>query len=524
MPTATNNDLERRELAALLDSGIFNRAPSLAQLLTYICQKHFDGQGSFIKEYNIAVEALGRTAEFDQKRDSIVRVEAHRLRKRLKEYYEGAGSDHQIRIAIPPGQYAPKFIYQNETSTQMVPAPSPAVHELLPPPSHQQLETIQNQPREFTAAKPRQLNASAAILLVTVATALVAGTFVIVSRPTPLASPAIAGAMTLPLEPGSAIPAEEIRILAGSSKAYVDRFGRTWQKDAFFEGGTVMATPNHTIWGTGDARIYQSRREGAFSYAIPLKPGPHELRLHFAEVIYGEANIAGGGESSRLFNVRVNGKPAINELDLVADAGPSTADVRVLKDIYPAKDGLLHLEFDPITSLPILNAIEITPGIPGKLRPIRIVAREQTYTDKDGQSWQQDRYYRGGQLVLRPPGAVSGAKDPEIYRGERYGNLTYSIPVAPGRYGLILHFAEAWFGPDKPTRGGIGSRIFDILCNGVALARSFDIYKEAGGSDRALVKTFHGLDPNTQGKLCISMVPIRNYGCVNAIEVIDETP
>src|SRR5689334_16170968 len=101
---------EQDELNAILASGILNRAPNLAQLLTYVCAKYFEGAAEQIKEYNIAVEALGRPADFDQKRDSIVRVEAHRLRKRLREYYEADGADHAIRIDIPPGQYAPRFL------------------------------------------------------------------------------------------------------------------------------------------------------------------------------------------------------------------------------------------------------------------------------------------------------------------------------------------------------------------------------------------------------------------------------
>src|SRR5690242_7305334 len=80
--------LERAELEALLASGIFNRAPNLVQILTYICAKYFEGSREEIKEYSNAVEALGRSPDFDQRRDSIVRVEAHRLRKRLREYYE----------------------------------------------------------------------------------------------------------------------------------------------------------------------------------------------------------------------------------------------------------------------------------------------------------------------------------------------------------------------------------------------------------------------------------------------------
>src|SRR2546423_9905543 len=110
MQAAADFHREKHELDAILASGILNRAPNLAHLLSYVCAKYFEGAAEQIKEYNIAVEALGRPADFDQKRDSIVRVEAHRLRKRLREYYEADGADHAIRIDIPPGQYAPRFL------------------------------------------------------------------------------------------------------------------------------------------------------------------------------------------------------------------------------------------------------------------------------------------------------------------------------------------------------------------------------------------------------------------------------
>jgi hypothetical protein len=52
--------------------------------------------------------------------------------------------------------------------------------------------------------------------------------------------------------------------------------------------------------------------------------------------------------------------------------------------------------------------------------------------------------------------------------------------------------------------------------------RRFDIFKEAGGPDRAVDRTFHKLHPNAPGKLVISWVPVDNHACVYAIEVIDE--
>ena len=71
--------------------------------------------------------------------------------------------------------------------------------------------------------------------------------------------------------------------------------------------------------------------------------------------------------------------------------------------------------------------------------------------------------------------------------------------------------------------GGVGSRVFDILCNGLALHRNFDLFKEARGAGRAVTWSSHGLEPDAQGKLAISLAPVRNYACVNAIEVVDES-
>src|SRR6266446_3854459 len=110
MQLQATHEQAKAELNAVLNSGWFAHAPSLAQFLSYVCSKCLEGQANHIKEYNIAVEALGRPADFDQKRDSIVRVEAHRLRKRLRQYYEADGAGHALRIDIPSGQYAPRFL------------------------------------------------------------------------------------------------------------------------------------------------------------------------------------------------------------------------------------------------------------------------------------------------------------------------------------------------------------------------------------------------------------------------------
>ena len=85
-----------------------------------------------------------------------------------------------------------------------------------------------------------------------------------------------------------------------------------------------------------------------------------------------------------------------------------------------------------------------------------------------------------------------------------------------------LKFSEGHYGHQNTGVGGLGSRVFDVYCNGVALLRNFDIYREAGGEGRPLDRTFSGIRPNAQGKVILSFVPIKGMACVNGIEVVEE--
>ena len=107
---STTLEKKRAELQAVLQSPLFVRSPTLTHLLSHLCEKTFAGEGDQIKEYSIAVDVFGRPDSFDQDVDSIVRVEANRLRKRLAEYYSGEGASHRMRITVPVGQYIPVFV------------------------------------------------------------------------------------------------------------------------------------------------------------------------------------------------------------------------------------------------------------------------------------------------------------------------------------------------------------------------------------------------------------------------------
>jgi hypothetical protein len=83
----------------------------LQQMLRYLAQTTFDRNEEALKEYTIGVEALGRPADFDPKVDPIVRVQIHRLRQKLKEYYDSEGLHDAIAIEIPKGRHLPVFHY-----------------------------------------------------------------------------------------------------------------------------------------------------------------------------------------------------------------------------------------------------------------------------------------------------------------------------------------------------------------------------------------------------------------------------
>lgn len=109
MPSITAESIsweaERTELHTVLQAPIFVRSPALSHLLSYLCEKTFAGETNEIKEYSIALDVFDRRDSFAQDTDSIVRVEANRLRKRLSEYYarDGAAdprSHHNSRGAV----------------------------------------------------------------------------------------------------------------------------------------------------------------------------------------------------------------------------------------------------------------------------------------------------------------------------------------------------------------------------------------------------------------------------------------
>jgi hypothetical protein len=99
----------QRQIQKILHSASFRNASMLQHLLQYLAAKAFDSGSDGLKEYTIGVEAFGRPHDFDPKTDTIVRVQIHRLRQKLKEYYDSDGTHDPVGIDIPKGHYLPTF-------------------------------------------------------------------------------------------------------------------------------------------------------------------------------------------------------------------------------------------------------------------------------------------------------------------------------------------------------------------------------------------------------------------------------
>jgi hypothetical protein len=509
---------QRAELKAVLESRYFTRAPTLARLLSHLCEGLFAGEANRIKEYSIGVEVFHRGSSFDQDSDSIVRVEANRLRKRLAEYYAGEGATHRLHIAIPLGQYVPEFESAPPRQSKSPLTPADARRSGI-------WSVVTGRATRWIRQPGRRAWWLAASLLVVV---LGVALFFLRQAKQPPAVPISNQASAQPPEAQIGPPmGEEVRILAGSGRSLVDHAGKLWSADTWFDGGTAVKSPVQHIWRTQDPGFYRTSRQGQFRYKIPLKWGIYELRLHFAETVYDPESTGTGGEGSRILAVRANGKTLLSRFDIVADAGGSRiADVKVFPDIAPAPDGLLYLEFSGEDGKPaILSAIEILPGLRGHIRPVRVLARQTPYYSNDSHWWSPDNYFEGGQMAVYSA-PVSGTDDPELYETERWGNFSYAIPVSPGRYSVSLHFAvrhgEWNQSPSPPGDNGAAvAHIFNVFCNGKVLLKDFNLLREAHQTD-VVVRKSTGLEPNAQGKLLLSFVPVEGYATVTGIEVLPQ--
>jgi tetratricopeptide (TPR) repeat protein len=106
----------RSQLDLILRSRAFIQSHRIRRFLQFVVEESLLGQPHRLKEYLIGLEVFDRREAFDPRVDSIVRVEARRLRYKLEEYYRTEGREDAIRIVLRKGSYVPIFEYRSSSN------------------------------------------------------------------------------------------------------------------------------------------------------------------------------------------------------------------------------------------------------------------------------------------------------------------------------------------------------------------------------------------------------------------------
>jgi hypothetical protein len=129
-----------------------------------------------------------------------------------------------------------------------------------------------------------------------------------------------------------------------------------------------------------------------------------------------------------------------------------------------------------------------------------------------------DQYYSGGRTYsVTSTITTTGVTDPApqaVYRTERYGNSTYTLPnlTSGASYKVRLHFAEIY-------QTAAGRRVFNVAINGTTVLSNYDIYAETGARYKAVVKEFTAT-ANASGQIVIQFTTVTDNAKISGIEII----
>jgi len=116
LPQAIPEAEVRQQLQRIVESDPFRRSARMERFLMVAADRALLGQREGLKEYILGRDVFDRGENYDPRTDAIVRVEAQRLRRKLREYYESYGESDPIIVEFYPGSYVPRFKYRKHTS------------------------------------------------------------------------------------------------------------------------------------------------------------------------------------------------------------------------------------------------------------------------------------------------------------------------------------------------------------------------------------------------------------------------
>ena len=133
--------------------------------------------------------------------------------------------------------------------------------------------------------------------------------------------------------------------------------------------------------------------------------------------------------------------------------------------------------------------------------------------------WNADDEFASGGTSEIQSGMVTGSDLPQnVLQSERWGEMSYTIPVPAGAYTVRLVFAEG-------SQPRAGARRFNVDLGRRRVLEEFDVFAEAGGANRAVVKEFRDVAPDRGGNIVISLRKgTANEPEIRAIQILPGTP
>ena len=269
--------------------------------------------------------------------------------------------------------------------------------------------------------------------------------------------------------------------------------------DAYSSGGntysTTSAIDTSQLTGTVPPQaVFQTERWGELSYTVPnLTPGsPQTVTLYFAEIYWTAAG-------QRTFNVAINGATVLTAFDVFAAAGGANRAIARSFQATASASGQVVIQLSRGGGLdnPKISGFTLVEGA---------AATSTTSVNAGGAaagSFAADAYFSGGSTYSTTnaidTAQISGSVPPQaVFQTERYGEFTYTIPNrTPGSAQTVtLYFQESYW-------TAAGQRTFNVAINGATVLTAFDIFAAAGGTNRAIARTFTAT-ANASGQLVIA--------------------
>jgi hypothetical protein len=265
-----------------------------------------------------------------------------------------------------------------------------------------------------------------------------------------------------------------------------------------------------------DSYGVESELSSAFGFTTPAAPPPAALYTLAASAGNGgsitpSGSIALSSGLNQTFAITPNSGYQIAALT-VDGASVGAPSSYTFSNVVASHT--IAASFIPASSSVTPSAPSATPSGPSVppsstgSAPFAVNCGGSPYASSTGDTYLADSNFTGGS-VDTATGVITGTPDGTLYQSERYGNFSYSIPVANGNYAVTLKFAETYF-------AAAGKRIFSVTINGQTVVSNLDLYATAGKNAAYDVVVPVSV---TTGAININFVSQVNYAKVSAIKV-----